>query len=87
MATTNYGLVGLAVMGANLALNIADHGFPIAVYNRTYAVTEKFLAGEAQGKAITGADNVKDFIGLIERPRRIIILVKAGPAVDAVISE
>ncbi len=87
MAETNYGLVGLAVMGANLTLNFAHHGIPMAVYNRTSSVTEKFLAGEAQGKPITGADNVRDFIGLMQRPRRIIILVKAGPAVDAVINE
>ena len=86
-APTNYGLVGLAVMGANLALNIADHGFPIAVYNRTTRVTHEFLAGEAKGKPITGADTVRDFVASIERPRRIITLVKAGPAVDAVIAE
>ncbi len=87
MAETNYGLVGLAVMGANLALNIADHGFPIAVYNRTYSVTEQFLAGEAQGKPVTGAPTMREFVEQIARPRRIIILVKAGPAVDAVIAE
>ncbi len=87
MTSTNYGLVGLAVMGANLALNIADHGFPIAVYNRTYARTEEFMNTEARGKPITSADNVRDFVKLIERPRRIIILVKAGPPVDAVIGE
>jgi 6-phosphogluconate dehydrogenase len=84
---THYGLVGLAVMGANLTLNIADHGFPIAAYNRTHAVTEEFLAGEAQGKPITGAATVKEFVASIQRPRRIIILVKAGTAVDAVIGE
>jgi 6-phosphogluconate dehydrogenase len=87
VAETNYGLVGLAVMGANLALNIADHGFPIAVYNRTTRVTDEFLAGEAEGKPVTGARTVKDFVASIQRPRRIIILVKAGPPVDAVIAE
>ena len=87
MAETNYGLAGLAVMGANLALNIADHGFPIAVYNRTTAVTHEFLAGEAKDKPITGADTMQEFVASIQRPRRIIILVKAGPAVDAVIAE
>ncbi|MGN6814352.1 MAG: NADP-dependent phosphogluconate dehydrogenase [Thermomicrobiales bacterium] len=84
---THYGLVGLAVMGANLALNIADHGFPIAVYNRTHAVTEEFMAGEAKGRPITGSGSVKEFVASIARPRRIIILVKAGTAVDAVIGE
>ena len=85
--TTNYGLVGLAVMGANLTLNIADHGFPIAVYNRTWERTEEFLAGEAKDKPITGAAEVRDFVASIARPRRIIILVKAGAPVDAVIGE
>lgn len=83
----HYGLIGLAVMGANLTLNIADHGFPIAAYNRTHAVTEEFLAGEAQGKPIVGAKTMKEFVAAIQRPRRIIILVKAGAAVDAVIAE
>ena len=83
----HYGLVGLAVMGANLTLNIADHGFPIVAYNRTTAVTEEFLAGEAQGKPIAGAWTVQEFVQSIARPRRIIILVKAGPPVDAVINE
>jgi 6-phosphogluconate dehydrogenase len=86
-ATTNYGLVGLAVMGANLALNIADHGFPIAVYNRTAERTHEFMAGEARGKPVVGAGAVRDFVAAIERPRRIIVLVKAGPAVDAVLAE
>ena len=68
---THYGLVGLAVMGANLTLNIADHGFPIAAYNRTHSVTEEFLAGEAKGKPITGAATIKEFVASIERPRRM----------------
>jgi 6-phosphogluconate dehydrogenase len=84
---THYGLVGLAVMGANLTLNIADHGFPIAAYNRTHSVTEEFLNGEAKGKPITGAATIKEFVASIQRPRRIIILVKAGTPVDAVIGE
>lgn len=84
---THYGLIGLAVMGANLTLNIADHGFPIAAYNRTYKVTEAFMAGEARGKPITSAATMKEFVASIERPRRIIILVKAGGPVDAVIGE
>ena len=74
-------------MGANLALNIADHGFPIAVYNRTHAATEEFMDGEAKGRPITGSASVKEFVASIARPRRIIILVKAGTAVDAVIGE
>lgn len=85
--TTNYGLIGLAVMGANLALNIADHGFPIAVYNRTYERTKEFLEGPAKDKPISGASTIQEFVQLIERPRRIIILVKAGPPVDAMLSQ
>ncbi|MDP9372432.1 MAG: NADP-dependent phosphogluconate dehydrogenase [Chloroflexota bacterium] len=80
-------MVGLAVMGANLALNIADHGFPIAVYNRTPVRTRELMEGEAQGKPVVGAETLQDFVAKIERPRRIIILVKAGPAVDGVIAE
>jgi 6-phosphogluconate dehydrogenase len=83
----HYGLVGLAVMGANLTLNIADHGFPIVAYNRTTAVTDEFLAGEARGKPVSGAWSVQEFVRSIARPRRIVILVKAGPPVDAVITE
>ncbi|MDQ3856605.1 MAG: NADP-dependent phosphogluconate dehydrogenase [Chloroflexota bacterium] len=74
-------------MGANLTLNIADHGFPIAAYNRTYSVTQTFMEEQAKGKPITAAETVREFVGLMQRPRRIIILVKAGPAVDAVIDE
>lgn len=87
MTKPRYGLVGLAVMGANLALNIADHGVPIAVYNRTPERTREFMGGEASGKPITASESVSEFVASIERPRRIIILVKAGSAVDAVISE
>ncbi|MDQ4099433.1 MAG: NAD(P)-binding domain-containing protein, partial [Chloroflexota bacterium] len=74
-------------MGANLTLNIADHGFPIVAYNRTTAVTDEFLAGEARGKPVSGARTLQEFVQSIARPRRIIILVKAGSPVDAVIDE
>ncbi len=83
MTATNYGLVGLGVMGANLALNIADHGFPIAVYNRTASVTREFVASEARGKPIEGAEDIRGFVRMMDRPRRIIVLVKAGPAADS----
>jgi 6-phosphogluconate dehydrogenase len=81
------GLIGLAVMGENLALNIARNGYPLVVYNRTAARTEEFLATRAQGNAIAGAFAIEEFVGAIERPRRIIIMVKAGPPVDAVLAE
>ncbi|CAN5721238.1 NADP-dependent phosphogluconate dehydrogenase [soil metagenome] len=86
-ATRHIGLIGLAVMGENLALNIERNGFPLAVYNRTGARTEEFLARGALGKSIIGAFSIADFVNSIERPRRIIIMVKAGPPVDAVLGE
>ncbi|MEX2653832.1 MAG: decarboxylating NADP(+)-dependent phosphogluconate dehydrogenase [Acidimicrobiia bacterium] len=82
---SDIGLIGLAVMGQNLVLNLADHGHRVAVYNRTTSVTEEFLAGEAQSKSIVGHAELKDFVADLARPRRIILLVKAGAAVDAVL--
>src|SRR3954470_8258910 len=82
-----YGLIGLAVMGENLALNIEQHGFPIAVYNRTAERTRRFAEGEAQGKQITPTYSIAEFIGALEHPRRIILMVQAGRAVDAVLDE
>jgi 6-phosphogluconate dehydrogenase len=82
-----YGLIGLGVMGENLALNIEQHGFSLAVYNRTAERTRRFAAGEAQGKQITPTYHIADFVAALERPRRIILMVAAGPAVDAVIEE
>lgn len=81
------GVIGLAVMGENLALNIERNGFPLAVYNRTTSRTEAFLAERAIGRDIAGAATIEEFVGLMERPRRIIIMVKAGPPVDAVLAE
>jgi len=79
------GLIGLGVMGENLALNIERHGFPIAVYNRTTEKTDAFLAKEAAGKNIIGCHDLKEFVACIEKPRKIILLVKAGDAVDQTI--
>lgn len=85
---SDIGLIGLAVMGQNLALNIADHGFAIAVYNRTYAKTESFLK-ENQGLQgnLRGYERLKDFVASLSRPRKILIMVQAGAATDAVIQE
>ena len=88
--TADVGLVGLAVMGANLALNMADHGFRVAVYNRTASVTEQFIKDNppaviGPGGALVPAADLKAFVASIKRPRRIVILVKAGPGTDAVI--
>ncbi len=84
----NVGLIGLAVMGKNLALNIADHGFGIAVYNRTGSVTQEFIRENPStpGK-LTGCETLEQFIAAIKQPRVIIILVKAGPAVEAVVDQ
>lgn len=91
VASADVGLVGLAVMGQNLVLNMADHGFKVAVYNRTTATTEKFVNdnppnvfGELGGGLVPAAD-LKDFVASIKKPRRIVILVKAGGPTDAVI--
>lgn len=81
------GVVGLAVMGANLALNLARNGFAPAVYNRTRSVTEEFLANEAKETNALGAFSTPELVASLEQPRRILLMVKAGPAVDTVIEE
>ncbi|MBD1914131.1 MULTISPECIES: decarboxylating NADP(+)-dependent phosphogluconate dehydrogenase [unclassified Leptolyngbya] len=85
--TYSFGLIGLAVMGENLALNIERNGFPIAVYNRTASVTEKFAATRAQGKNVKAAYSLEEFVQSLERPRKILVMVKAGGPVDAVIDQ
>ncbi|MDR2981842.1 MAG: NADP-dependent phosphogluconate dehydrogenase [Puniceicoccales bacterium] len=83
---SDIGLIGLAVMGQNLALNIADHGFAISVYNRTTAKTDEFVAKHPNTPGgLFGFAELKDFVGSLKRPRKIIILVQAGKATDAVI--
>ena len=82
-----FGLIGLAVMGENLALNIERNGFPITVYNRSREKTDKFLGTRAQGKNVKGAFTIEEFVSSLERPRRILIMVKAGKPVDAVIDQ
>lgn len=83
----SFGLIGLAVMGENLALNVERNGFPVAVYNRTASVTEAFMNTRAQGKNFVAAYSLPDFVQALERPRRIMIMVKAGGPVDAVIDQ
>jgi len=87
MEKAKFGVVGLGVMGQNLALNIANKGFPVAVYNRTDQRTREFCQGPAQGKSIIGAYSYKDLAESLERPRKIMLMVKAGLAVDAVIED
>ena len=81
------GVTGLAVMGANLARNIARRGVPVAVHNRTTARTKEFMEAYAGEGAFTAAESTEDFVAALERPRRIIVMVKAGKPVDAVIDE
>lgn len=86
-ASGDIGLIGLAVMGQNLILNAADHGYTVVAYNRTVAKVDEFLANEAKGKSIIGAHSIKELCANLKRPRRIILLVKAGSPVDAFIEQ
>ena len=81
------GLIGLAVMGENLGLNMESKGFQVAVFNRTTAVTEKFAAGRGQGKNIQPTTTMEEFVSALQRPRKAMIMVKAGAPVDSVISQ
>lgn len=81
------GIAGLAVMGENLVLNMADKGIPVAVYNRTTAKVDTFLAGRALGKPISGFHTVQEFVAALERPRKIMMMLKAGNAVDSFIEQ
>jgi 6-phosphogluconate dehydrogenase len=81
------GLIGLAVMGQNLVLNMNDHGFRVAVFNRTVSKVDDFLANEAQGTAVVGAHSIAELTSLLKRPRRVMLMVKAGATVDAMIDQ
>src|SRR4051794_30242373 len=72
------GLIGLAVMGENLVLNMESKGFTVAVFNRTTEVTEKFANGRGKGKNIQAAKTMEEFVGALQRPRKAMIMVKAG---------
>src|SRR5260370_551091 len=86
MTQAQFGVIGLAVMGENLALNIEDHGFPVAVWNRDAAVTDQFMAKHA-GKKFTGTKTLEELVQAIERPRRIVMMIKAGAPVDMTIDK
>ncbi len=87
-AQADIGLIGLAVMGQNLVLNMNDKGFTVAVYNRTVSKVDDFVEGPAAGReTILGAHSLEEFVGKLKRPRRVMILVKAGPPVDAFIEK
>lgn len=83
----SFGVIGLAVMGENLALNVERNGFPVAVYNRSREKTDAFMANRAGGKNVKPTYSLEEFVESLERPRRILVMVKAGGPVDAVIEQ
>jgi 6-phosphogluconate dehydrogenase len=87
MNSCDIGLIGLAVMGENLVLNMESKGFSVAVFNRTTSVTDKFAAGRAKGKQIVACRTIEEFVAALKRPRKAQIMVKAGAPVDAVIAQ
>jgi len=87
MSSCDIGLIGLAVMGENLVLNMESKSFSVAVYNRTTAVTERFAEGAAKGKNIVPCKTLEEFVAALKRPRKAQIMVKAGAPVDAVINQ
>jgi 6-phosphogluconate dehydrogenase len=86
-ATNDIGIIGLGVMGSNLALNMADHGFAVAVYNRTDSVTREFALSLSPGQRVELCYSLERFVESLLRPRKAMIMVKAGSPVDAVIAE
>ena len=84
---SDIGLVGLAVMGENLVLNMVSKGFQVSVFNRTTARVDEFLAGQAAGKAVKGTYSLAELAASLERPRRIMLMVKAGKPVDEMIEQ
>src|SRR5918996_129967 len=76
--TADIGLIGLAVMGENLVLNMESHGFTVAVYNRTTSKVDDFVNGRGEGKKVVGCHTVAELVGALKRPRKIMIMVKAG---------
>src|SRR6201993_4736467 len=87
MNPSDIGLIGLAVMGENLVLNMESKGFHVSVFNRTTQVTEKFAANRGAGKNIVPTRSIEEFVASLTKPRKIMIMVKAGAAVDAVIDQ
>lgn len=80
-------VIGLAVMGQNLILNMNDHGFNVVAFNRTISKVDDFLANEAQGTNVTGAQSIEEMVGLLSKPRRVMLMVKAGEPVDDTIEQ
>ena len=80
--TADIGLIGLAVMGENLVLNMNDHGFTVAAFNRTISKVDDFVNGGAKGTNVIGVRSIEELVGVLKRPRRVMLMVKAGSAVD-----
>ena len=78
----DFGLIGLAVMGENLALNIESRGYRIAVFNRTTSVVDHLIEGRAKGKNFIGCHSIEELVNSVKTPRKIMMMVKAGPAVE-----
>lgn len=87
MSKQQIGVIGLAVMGKNLALNIESRGFSVSVFNRSPEKTHDLLANEGKGKNLVGTFSVEEFVNSLETPRKILIMVQAGPATDATIEQ
>ena len=83
----DFGLIGLAVMGENLALNIESRGHKIAVFNRTTSVVDNLVNGRAKGKKFVGCHSIEELVKNVARPRKIMIMVKAGKPVDDLIEQ
>ena len=86
-ASCDIGLIGLAVMGQNLVLNMNDHGYKVGVFNRTVSKVDDFLADEAKGTAVQGAHSIEELCAGLKRPRRVMLMVKAGSTVDGMIEQ
>ncbi|HVT99330.1 MAG TPA: decarboxylating NADP(+)-dependent phosphogluconate dehydrogenase, partial [Acidobacteriaceae bacterium] len=84
-AICDIGLIGLAVMGQNLVLNMNDHGFKVAVFNRTVSKVDDFVNNEAKGTQVVGAHTIEEFVGLLKSPKRVMLMVKAGDTVDQMV--
>ena len=87
MKKADIGLVGLAVMGENLVMNMESKGFTVAVYNRTTEKVRRFVEGRAAGKNIIGTYSLDELVGALEKPRKVMMMVKAGQAVDSLIEQ
>src|SRR5213595_30514 len=85
--TADIALIGLAVMGQNLILNMNDHGYIVVAFNRTVAKVDEFLAKEAKGTRVIGAHSIEEMVGLLKKPRRVMLMVKAGKPVDEFIEQ